>query len=248
VTQPDPQPADHRPRDPVSALVNSAAVPLNREWRRQTETETRWPASLAIAVAIVLQFVLALEYTIRPRWGIPALEAVLLVALLIKDPAKQDRFSQPLRNASLVLLGLLMVTNGWSALKLIRSLLTGQGGNGTMLLGTGAAIWATNTIAFGLFYWEFDRGGPQARTTKRPEQMPPDFLFPQMDLPLDLARPGWVPTFVDYLYVSFTNATAFSPTDVLPLTPRAKLTMMVQSGLSLVIVGLVVARAVNILK
>jgi uncharacterized membrane protein len=227
-------------------LAGRAATIPNRAWMSVGEPESRWPAGIAILVAIVLQFVLSLEYTIRPRWAIPALEIALLVVLLIANPKRIDTFSRSVRMGSLTLLGVLMLTNGWSALKLIRALLTGAGGKGTILLGTGAAIWATNTIAFGIWYWEFDRGGPGRRS--QGTKTVPDFLFPQMDLPPDLAPPHWAPTFVDYLYLSFTNATAFSPTDVLPLTRWAKFTMMMQSALSLVVVGLVVARAVNILK
>jgi uncharacterized membrane protein len=110
---------------------------------------------------------------------------------------------------------------------------------------TGAAIWATNVIVFGLWYWEFDRGGAIERAAG--DRQYPDLLFPQMTSP-DLAPPDWEPGFVDYLYVSFTNATAFSPTDVLPMTRWAKLTMMTQSAISVVTLALVIARAVNILR
>ena len=114
------------------------------------------------------------------------------------------------------------------------------------LLLTGAAIWLTNVIVFGLWYWEFDRGGPVARAHAVKQY--PDFLFPQMGSPPELTPPDWEPEFVDYLYFSFTNATAFSPTDVMPLSRWAKLTMLAQSAVSLMTVALVIARAVNILK
>jgi uncharacterized membrane protein len=106
-------------------------------------------------------------------------------------------------------------------------------------------VWTTNVVAFGLWYWAFDRGGPVRRLGDDP--LPPDFQFPQMENP-QLAAPGWRPELIDYLYVSFTNATAFSPTDVMPMARWAKLVMMLQSAVSLVTVGLVVARAVNVLK
>ena len=105
-------------------------------------------------------------------------------------------------------------------------------------------IWLTNVIAFGLWYWEIDRGGVTARML--PGHREPDFLFPPMVTPA--AAPNWTPRFLDYLYTSFTNATAFSPTDTMPLTSRVKLLMMVQSLASLLTVALVVSRAVNILK
>ena len=115
-----------------------------------------------------------------------------------------------------------------------------------MLLGSGAAIFVTNIIVFGIWYWELDRGGPFARRAgTRPY---PDFLFPQMDPDTaKLARPGWRPTFVDYLYVSITNVMAFSPTDTMPLSRWAKAMMTVQAMVALCTAGLVIARAVNVL-
>ena len=132
------------------------------------------------------------------------------------------------------------------AVLLVREILSGHAGSAAgPLLASGAAIWATNVIAFALWYWEFDRGGPVARALgTRPY---PDFQFVQMTSP-QLAPPDWEPAFGDYLYLSFTNATAFSPTDVLPLSRWAKMGMTVQASVSIVTVALVVARAVNILK
>jgi hypothetical protein len=100
-------------------------------------------------------------------------------------------------------------------------------------------------IAFGLGYWELDRGGPVRR--RMPDPPPPDFQYPQMENP-NLAEPGWTPHLIDYIYVSFTNAIAFSPTDAMPLTRRAKLLMLVESAASIVTLLLVAARAVNILR
>jgi hypothetical protein len=113
------------------------------------------------------------------------------------------------------------------------------------LLASGFAIWATNVIAFGLWYWELDRGGPMSRAAAK--RAHPDFLFPQMQVP-EMADPDWEPLFIDYLYVSYTNATAFSPTDTMPLSRWSKVLMMFQSGVALITAALVVARAVNILK
>jgi hypothetical protein len=106
-------------------------------------------------------------------------------------------------------------------------------------------LWATNVLLFSLWYWELDRGGPIAREQQKTAF--PDFLFPQMIDP-QFAPSDWRPMMLDYLYVSFTNATAFSPTDTMPLSRWAKLLMAVQSGTSLATLGLVVARAVNILQ
>ncbi|MGH3811812.1 MAG: hypothetical protein ACRDUV_05070, partial [Pseudonocardiaceae bacterium] len=138
----------------------------------------------------------------------------------------------------------LSLANAWSATLLVFGLVHGRGGQDAgSLLAAGAAIWLTNIIVFGLWYWQLDRGGPVARA----RQVVPDFQFVQMQNP-ELAPPDWEPEFVDYLYLSFTNATAFSPTDVMPLSRWAKLTMLAQSLISLVTVVLVIARAVNILK
>lgn len=226
-------------------MVGWAAKVVDPAWRAVADGESRWPATFAIGVAIFLQLSLPLQFTIRPWWAIPAIEAAMMVGLIISNPRRIDRYSVPLRWASLSLIGVLTATNSWSALKLVRGLLHGEGHDPTRLLATGAAIWMTNMIAFALWYWEFDRGGP-GRRIEDPQRYP-DFLFPQMQSP-ELVRPGWGSSFVDYLYLSFTNATAFSPTDVLPMSRWAKLTMMLQSGISLLTVALVVARAVNILK
>jgi uncharacterized membrane protein len=149
--------------------------------------------------------------------------------------------------ATIGLIGVSSLANAWSAGRLVLHLVQGTLliHSPARLLTTGAAIWITNVIVFALWYWECDRGGPARRTNA--DRPYPDFLFAQMQAP-ELARPEWEPGFADYLYLSFTNAAAFSPTDVLPLSRWAKMTMMLQSAVSLSTVALVVARAVNILK
>ena len=211
-------------------------------WRRTTEGETRWAASLALLVAIACQIALPLEFTTR-RWLIPAIELALLLGSLLMNPTRIGRHSPAVRRVSLAVIGLLTLANGRSAWTLIQHLIDGKETDATRLLASGLAIWVTNMIAFALWYWEFDRGGPGRRSEGVRDF--PDFLFPQMQAP-ELAPPDWEPAFVDYLYLSFTNATAFSPTDVLPMTQWAKLTMLVQSSVSFVTVLLVIARAVNI--
>lgn len=226
----------------VQRLVTDGLKPI---WRTATDPESRWAASAAVMVAIALQFSLPLQYTIHPFWAISALEIAVLVGLLIVDPRRRDGALRVIRPLSIVLVASLTLTNSWSAVRLIIGLVEGTAtAKPVQLLATGGAIWATNMIAFALWYWEFDSGGPAVRSTGSVGH--PDFLFAQMQTP-EVAPKGWKPEFVDYLYLSFTNGAAFSPTDVLPLTPRAKLTMMVQSIVSLVTVVLVVARAVNIL-
>jgi uncharacterized membrane protein len=215
-------------------------------WLRKTAGEPRLPVSLAIVVAIVLQALLPERYAIRPHLLLPGLELTLLAALVIANPHRICRESRGLRAAGLTLATAISVANLYSAAHLVDALMAGTSRESARaLLLTGGAIWGTNVIVFALWYWEFDRGGPVARALARKPY--PDFQFVQMSCP-ELAPPDWEPTFVDYLYLSFTNATAFSPTDVLPLSRWAKMAMMTQSAVSLGTVVLVIARAVNILK
>jgi uncharacterized membrane protein len=215
-------------------------------WLRRTEGERRWPVAVAILVAIALQVALPDQLVLQSRWLLPSLELTLVIALLVASPKRFDRESRKQRAASLTLTGLISLANAWSAVLLVLGLLHGrEGQDAAPLLASGVAIWLTNIIAFGLWYWQFDRGGPAARANAR--KLIPDFQFVQMQSP-ELAPPDWEPEFVDYLYLSFTNATAFSPTDVMPLSRWAKLTMLAQSLVSLVTVALIIARAVNILK
>ena len=215
-------------------------------WGIPSHAEPRWPAVLAIVVAIGLQIVLPerLIQGLGPRWLIPALEGVLLAALLIANPHRLGRESTALRLLSLALIAVITAANLAALGELIRALLAHSTTGGRALVFASVPIWLTNVIVFGLWYWELDRGGVTARL--QPTHRRPDFLFPQMAVPG--SSPGWVPQFMDYLYTSFTNATAFSPTDTMPLTPWAKLLMMIQSLASLLTVALVISRAVNILN
>ncbi|MFL6056985.1 MAG: hypothetical protein ACJ72W_29425 [Actinoallomurus sp.] len=215
-------------------------------WLRRTEGEQRLPVSLTVAIAILLQIELPRRFALQPRYLLPALEAALAGGLLAANPQRINRESRVLRGASLVLIGIITVANTFSAFTLIQKLINGTAGdNAGPLLATGAAIWGTNIIVFALWYWELDRGGPAARA--RAQRAYPDFLFTQMQAP-EMAPPDWEPAFLDYLYLSFTNATAFSPTDVMPLARWAKMTMLTQSAVSIVAVALVIARAVNVLR
>jgi hypothetical protein len=216
-------------------------------WRSVTVGEQRWTVSVAILAAVALQLLLPPRLTIHPHWMLPALELALLVALVILNPhGRINQTSRILRTLSLALVAAISLANGWSAVKLVIDLIHGTGSTGALaLLGTGGAVWATNIIAFALWYWEWDRGGPAARAQGVKKY--PDFLFPQMQQE-GVAEPSWEPTFPDYLYVAFTNATSFSPTDTMPLSVWAKMLMMTQSTVSLLTVVLVVSRAVGILQ
>ena len=143
------------------------------------------------------------------------------------------------------MLGVISLDNGVALVALIGSLISGHENSGGQLLLKGTTIWGTNVIAFGLWFWGFDRGGPAGR--HGPNPLPPDFQFPQMENP-QLAAPGWHPRLVDYIYVSFTNSIAFSPTDAMPLSRWAKLLMLSESAVSAISILLVTARAVNIFR
>ena len=215
-------------------------------WGIPSHNEPRWRALLAVAVAIALQVVLP-ERVIRglgSRWLIPALEVTLLLVLLFANPGRISKEERHLRIIGVSLIALISVANVVTLLELINALLYGSKASGRPLIYASLPIWLTNVIAFGLWYWELDRGGPAER--QLPEHPRPDFLFPQMSAPG--SSPGWVPSLLDYLYTSFTNATAFSPTDTMPLTAWAKLLMSLQAMASLVTVAVVISRAVNILS
>jgi hypothetical protein len=214
-------------------------------WLRRTPGEARLPVVAAVVVAVVLQSVLPDRLAVRPRWLLPSLEVALLIGLTLYNPMRLTRSHPLARVASLTLTALLTIANAASAALLIHAILSRSATQDPItLLGSGAVIYVTNIVAFGLWYWEFDRGGPFTRSAGINPH--PDFLFPQMSDP-HIARPDWEPTFVDYLYVSFTNATAFSPTDTLPLSRWAKALMASQSLIALSALALVIARAVNIL-
>jgi uncharacterized membrane protein len=215
-------------------------------WGIESTGEPRWPALLAVVVAAALQLILpqTLIQGLGYRGLLPALEVALIVVLLIANPGHISPEESRLRMVGIALIALITIANVVSLLELIHALLYGTRAGGRPLVYASVPIWITNIIVFGLWYWELDRGGPAAR--QQPTHPQPDFLFPQMSTPG--SSPGWVPNFLDYLYTSFTNATAFSPTDTMPLTPWAKLLFMLQSLASLVTVAVVVSRAVNILS
>ncbi|HEX3391730.1 MAG TPA: DUF1345 domain-containing protein [Solirubrobacteraceae bacterium] len=207
--------------------------------------EPFWPVQLTIAAAIGLQLGLPARLTAGPVWLVPGLEAVLFIGMFLATPRQLEQEHPRRRRVALSLTAFVTAANIYSLAALTHYLLHHKVGNGRELIVSGVLIWLTNFLIFALWYWEMDRGGPGKRAAGHDRA--PDFLFPQMND--DRIEPsGWRPKFVDYLYVSLTNATAFSPTDTMPLTPAAKSTMGVQSLVSLVTIGLIVSRAVNILS
>jgi uncharacterized membrane protein len=206
--------------------------------------EPRWPASLAVTAALLLYMTLPGKLTLGPGWLIPALEGALLVPLTVRAPYRHREEMRLVRFASLLLIALVNLANVGSLALLVRAVLSGGVVSGRQLIFSGIQIWLTLILVFALWFWEVDRGGPTIRG--HADQREPDLLFPQMATH-ELGQTDWMPGFVDYLYLSFTNATAFSPTDTMPLTHTAKIVMAIQSITALLTVGLVIARAVNIL-
>ena len=219
--------------------------------------ESRAPPALAVLVAAVLYATLPQTYVSgstsffdAARFVLPALEILLLVPLVLIAPRLRaslkliERLWQ--RRAILGLVGLISLGNGISIVILVHLIITGRHVDGHELVRASINIWWTNVIVFGLWYWLLDGGGPMSRRDSH-DRRDRDFLFPQQETP-EIAAPGWRPRFLDYLYISYTNAAAFSPTDTMPLTQWAKLLMLVESAASLLTLLMVAARAVNILS
>ncbi|WP_329180886.1 hypothetical protein [Streptomyces sp. NBC_01477] len=230
---------------PAQGELAAAQRRVAPAWRRVTRGEARWASTAAVLAVVVIQLALPSRLAVHPRWLMPAVELALLVALIAGNPHRIERGSRTYRALGLGLAVVIGGANAYAAVRLVAALIRGteKAPAGTLLL-TGGAIWLTNMVIFALLYWELDRGGPAARA--QGERDVPDFLFVQMQSP-DLAPAHWEPAFFDYFYLSFTNSTAFSPTDVMPMTRWAKALMLAQSAVSLLTVVLVVARAVNIL-
>jgi len=222
---------------------------------REEEIESRWEAAPAVVVVIAFQILLAV-LSQRQGWKlwdfpwwvwlIPVVpEVALLMALAWDRPRRRLEQMGIRRKVGLSLLALIGLANSFLLVAVIASLVRGDEKSGGQLLLKAVVVWGTNSITYGLWFWALDRGGPVRRLQADPP--PPDWQFPQMENP-ELAERGWQPHLFDYQYVSFTNSIAFSPTDSMPLTHRAKLLMLSESAVSAVTVLLVAARAVNIFK
>jgi uncharacterized membrane protein len=209
--------------------------------------EARWPMAVAVLLTGVLRTFLPPQLRLHDaRWLFLALLVVLVVVLIVGDPGRIDRQATWLRVMTTSLIGLITLVNAGSSIRLVISIVYSEPFTQTarVLLACGGIIWLTNVIAFGLWYWDLDRGGPAARAAGT--AIKPAFLFPEMSNP-EYVREDWYPTFVDYLHLSFNTAMAFSPTDVSAIKPWAKVMMMSEEAISVVVGVLVVARAVNIL-
>ena len=224
--------------------------------RKDAQGENRFPPAAAVLVAMVLYALLPEQLLLGPRLLIPAVEVVLLIALLVTNPRRLTRETRVSRLSSLALITVVILTNLAALAFLVHQLVTAPVAGRNLLLAA-LQVWATNVIAFALLFWSLDRGGPVARGTLARDQLPlADFRFPQdedHDTVVEVAAGSskiadWAPTFVDYLYVSTTNSSAFSPTDTMPLTSRAKIFMGIEATAALLTSLLVIARAVGTLK
>jgi uncharacterized membrane protein len=219
------------------------AEPAEHHYPPPGRGEPHWPAQLTILAAITLQVLLPNRLFQGPKWLWPALEGAMLVVLFLAAPQRLEAPHSVRRVLALTMTAIVSLANGISLVILAHLLLHQHVNNGHELIIAGSEIWLMNVLTFALWYWEVDRQGPGRRAAGLDGD--PDFLFPQMT-EVKLFH-DWRPQFPDYLYVSLTNAAAFSPTDTMPLTVQAKMIMGLQSLISLVTIGLVVSRAVNIL-
>jgi hypothetical protein len=218
--------------------------------------ERRLPPAAAVVVAGLTYAVLPSSLLFAPRYAVPAVEAALLVALVATNPRRMNRETRWSRAASMALSGVVIVSNTVALAMLVHSL-SSAGASGGPLLVAAMQVWSTNVIGFALLYWEIDRGGPVARASRPRERLAPaDWRFSQdenADTVTEVAAgssavAGWMPTFIDYLYLSLTNSSAFSPTDTMPLSARAKALMGVQATTALLTSLVVIARAVGSLS
>ncbi len=226
------------PRVPLAGPPTAAAGPT---------AEKRWPMAFTLVLAMAVPLLLPARFSLGPSWAVPAVEAVLLVAIIAIDRGRIDRRSAAGRALSLVLVAVLVAEAAGVTGRLVVDIVEGgpETNSAADLLKAGFLVWFYTIIAFSFLYWSLDGGGPESRFLAPPQF--PDLAFPAQLNP-GVAPPGWRPEFFDYLYLGFTNATAFSPTDVMPLVRWGKLAMTVQAVGSIMILGLVIARAVNILK
>ena len=234
-----PEPSE--PPDAQAQPLDASSTPIDYD----AVGESRWPMVIAVFGVLALSIVPPVRFMIGPVPALPLVVGVLLAVLILGDPGRIDRRSRWLRNVSIALVGVLVLGALVGTAMLIIDLVDGSplvNSAGPLLI-YGARVWLANNVAFALLYWQMDRGGPAERvhgTTRYP-----DFVFPQEADP-SLAAPSWRPRFIDYLFVAFTNANAFSPTDTMPQTGRAKLAMETQALISFVILTLVLARVVSV--
>ncbi len=210
----------------------------------EVHPEPRWPASLALVVCAALYVVLPHRLVVGPRWLLPILIVLPLIPLSMRRH-RQPSEAPSVRRLTLFLIAVITLANVVSMALLVHELLNTNVSQGRNLIYSAIAVWLTNVIVYGLWFWEIDRGGPHLRAGSSAGW--PDIQFPQMENP-SLSPPTWRPRFIDYLYTSFANGSSFAPADAMPLSARAKVLFAGEALVSLVTVAVVAARAVNILK
>jgi hypothetical protein len=206
-----------------------------------------WPVALAIVAVVVLHVVLPARYRVQPVWVLPVVLLGLLAVMMVGDPGRIDRQKTWLRVVMGIVIAFLTVANLLAAVRLVVDILTNNklyANNPAGELAAGGVIWATNVIAFGLWYWDLDRGGAAARA-HHPDRNPA-FVFPEMQL-TEYVPASWVPRFLDYVFLSFWTSTAFSPADTIAIRPWAKALMLFEAAASLGLGAIVISRAINIL-
>jgi len=208
--------------------------------------EPRWPPALAILVVLLLLAALPGHVHVLPVWGSYLAALAVLVPMAGVALTKGNTLWLGIERTMIILLATAYVANTIAELADMIGAITlhPSGSNAFSLLSSSVAIWVANVLTFSLLYWQIDRGGPYARASNL--SVKPDWVFPQPAAPEDLP-PDWRPLFFDYLYLGYNTATAFSPTDALPLTHRAKMLMMIESAISLLTMVIILSRAINII-
>lgn len=210
--------------------------------------ERRWPMALAVMVVGVLFELLPADFRMIEGFSLayPLFLAAFLVVLIVGDPGRIDRQRRWLRITTGLMIATITVATAFEAVRLVIGILTQASFDSAgQLLAIGGIIWVSNVVAYALWFWDLDGGGAAARANRR-QSRPYAFVFPEHGMG-DLVPQGWYPRFVDYLTLSFNTALAFSPTDVSPIRPWAKLMMISESLTSLALGALVIAYAVNVL-
>lgn len=209
--------------------------------------ESRWLVISTVVAAFVLLVLLPRRVWVFPIWVGCVLVSVLIVPMVaVSVSTDKARWLHIEGTATLVFISITGIALLDNLQFLLSQMVLGEVKlSGLTLLTSSVAVWAVNVLIFSLVYWRIDRGGPEARANQATPK--PDWLFPQQTVP-ELAPSGWSPSFIDYFFLAFCTATAFSPTDGLPLTSRAKALMMLESVLSLATIITVLARAINILQ
>jgi hypothetical protein len=222
-------------------------APAGPSWKRATAPESRWPAFAAALVVIAGQTWVSGALGLRPAWLLPVVSTALLGASVAVYVPERETPSKLGRGLSIGLVSVLVLANVAGLVLLVKGVFLGSALAPGELLVAGLALWVASVAVFALLYWELDGNGPEARSDGYADY--PDLVFPQQQVDQrGLASEDWKPTFPDYLYVALTNATAFSPTDTMPYTKRAKLAMGLESSICIFVLAMVVARAVNIAK